>query len=134
MEVITVAAQRGDLISHPQLPHILFKWGEFAEDNYAQAKRWTGEQLITEEAVSQLAKTFIGETWSHSVGMFGLEDHITTRKARASIEGLDRAMDVGEFRRRLEEIEKGHTSDNQRMQWVRTFLHAWRVRESGRDR
>lgn len=134
LERITAAAQTEDLISHPQLPYILFKWGEFSEDNYTQVKEWTRKQLIADEPVSQLAKAFTGESWSHSLGMFGLGDRVTTRKDRASVDGLDRIMDVGEFRQRLEAIERGHTLQDEPRQWVRTFLDAWRARESGRDR
>jgi len=95
---------------------------------------WTSKQLRTDETVSRLAEAFTGESWSHSMGMFGLGDRVSTHNIRASIDGLDRIIDVVEFRRRLEEIEKGSTLPEDRKRCVHTFLDAWRARESSNDR
>ena len=43
-------------------------------------------------------------------------------------------MDVGEFRRRLEEIENGNGLDRYHKESVMVFLEAWRKREAGDDR
>lgn len=132
--VITVAAQSGELMSHPQLPYILFRWGEFAGDDCAQVKEWTSKQLKTDEAVAQLAEAFTGESWSHGMGMFGLGDRVVTRRIGASIDGLDRVVDVVEFRRRLEEIERGSNLQEEHKRCAHVFLDAWRAGESGKDR
>ena len=133
LQTIKSAAAKGELISHPQLPYILFQWGTFAEDDNATVKAWTSDQLKTDKAVSKLARAFTGESWSHSMGMFGLGDRVAMRKVRASVDGLERIMDVGEFRRRLEEIEKWNTVDAEGKESVLVFLEAWRKRESGED-
>ena len=132
--VISAAAHSGELISHPQLLSILFRWGEFAGDDYTRVKEWVNEQLKTDEAVSRLAEACTGESWSHSMGMFSLGDRVATRKARASVDGLDQFLNVMEFRRRLEEIETQNTLKGDRKQSVLVFLEAWRNRESGKDR
>lgn len=134
IRVITAAAQSGKLISHPQLASILFRWTEFAGGDTAQVKEWTSKQLKTDEAVSQLAEAFTGESWSHSMGMFALGDRVATRKTRASFDGLDQILDLVEFRRRLEGIEKQETLQGDRKHSVQVFLDAWRARDSGKDR
>lgn len=131
---ITATVEKENLITHPQLPSILFTWGEFNESNYAHVTEWTSKQLRTDETVSRLAEAFTGESWSHSMGMFGLGDRVSTHNIRASIDGLDRIIDVVEFRRRLEEIERGSTLPEDRKRCVHTFLDAWRARESSNDR
>ena len=128
---IRAAAQSGELASHAELLSILFRWGELADDDNVQVKGWTNNQLINDESVSQLAEAFTGESWSHSMGMFGLGDRVAMRKPRAQIDGLDRILDVKEFRRRLNEIENGDTLQENRKQCVKIFLDAWRAREAG---
>ncbi len=130
---IRAAAQSRELISHAELLSILFRWGELADDNNVQVKEWTTSQLTNEESVSQLAEAFTGESWSHSIGMIGLGDRVAMRKPRAQIDGLDRILDLREFRRRLEEIEKGNSLQDNRKQCVQIFLQAWRARETARD-
>ena len=134
VQTIKSAAANGGLISHPQLPYILFQWGTFAEDDNAMVKAWTSDQLKTGEAVSKLARAFTGESWSHALGMFGLGDRVAMRKVRASVDGLERIVDVGKFRRRLEEIERESTVDAEVKESVLVFLEAWRKREAGEDR
>ena len=134
VQTIKSAAANGGLISHPQLPYILFQWGAFAEDDNAMVKAWTSDQLKTGEAVSKLARAFTGESWSHAFGMFGLGDRVAMRKVRASVDGLERIVDVGEFRCRLEEIERESTVDAEVKESVLVFLEAWRKREAGEDR
>ncbi|MDH5739260.1 MAG: KAP family NTPase [Nitrospira sp.] len=131
---IRAAAQSGELASHAELLSILFRWGELADDGNVQVKEWTNNQLINDESVSQLAEAFTGESWSHSLGMFGLGDRVAMRKPRAQIDGLDRILDVREFRQRLNEIENGDTTlQENRKQCVKIFLDAWLAREAAED-
>jgi predicted KAP-like P-loop ATPase len=130
---ISAGAQSGELIHHAELPYILFRWGELAENDYTSVKEWTSEQLKFDEAVSQLAEAFTGESWSHSMGMFGLGDRVAMRQTSALVDGLDRIVDIREFRRRLEEIEKVNSLQDNRKQCVQTFLDAWRAREAAGD-
>jgi len=134
IKTIKSAASSGKLLLHPHLPYILFQWSEFAEEGGAEVKAWTMEQLKNDESVSMLARAFTSESWSHSMGMFGLGDRVAMRKVRASVDGLERILDVDEFRRRLEEIENGNTLDGDRRQSIQVFLEAWRKRETGDNR
>lgn len=131
IKAIKSAAMNGELISHPQLPSILFRWEEFAEDDGAEVRAWTSEQLRDNEAVSMFAHAFTGEIWSQGMGMFSLGDRVSMRNVKASVEGLERIIDVNEFRRRLEEIEKNAPVDNKNKESIKIFLEAWRNQEKG---
>lgn len=133
VETIQTAASSGDLISHPQLPRILFRWPRFAEDDGAGVKSWTSEQLRKDEALALLARAFTTESWSHGLGMFGLGDRVEMRTPRASVSSLEKIIDLDEFRRRLEEAEKSDSLDGTLKESVLIFLEAWRRQETGDD-
>jgi hypothetical protein len=126
LSTIKVTAKNGQLISHAQLPYILFRWDEFADDNGAEVKAWTSEQLKHDEGVSMLARAFTGESWSHRIGIVSLGDLVSMRNFMAMLTGLERIIDVNEFRRRLEEIEKNDEIDNRIKENILIFLEAWR--------
>ncbi len=134
LRIIESAAAAKELISHAQLPYILYRWKEFAEDDGSAVRAWTNAQLDLDESVSMLAQAFTGESWSQGMGMVGLGDRVAMRNVRASVEGLDKIIDVGEFRRRLEEMEKNETLDRELKEKVLVFLEAWRRKEKGEDR
>ena len=52
------------------------------------------------------------------------------RNVKASVEGLERIIDVNEFRRRLEEIEKNDELDKENKESILIFLEAWRKQET----
>ncbi len=129
IKIIESAAVNGDLIGHPRLSYILFRWRELKEDNGAGVKSWTSAQLNSDETVSIFARAFTGENWSQGIGMFGLGDRVAIRNVQASIEGLADIMDVSEFRRRLSEIEKNNSLGKEDMVNVLQFLNHWRKQE-----
>jgi predicted KAP-like P-loop ATPase len=131
---IESAAANGQLLFNPQLPYILFQWKDFVGDGGVNVKAWTAKQLKNDQAVSMLAKAFTGESWTQGMGMAGLGDRVAMRDTRASVSGLDQIMDVSEFRRRLEEIEKSEPFDKEQKESVLVFLEAWRKQETGNDR
>jgi predicted KAP-like P-loop ATPase len=131
IEAIQSAAANGKLIYHPQLPFILFRWVEFAEEQDHQVKEWTDDQLKSDETVGLLAKAFTGETWSQGIGMAGLGDRVAIRTTRAQIKGLEKIVDVKQFRRRIEELENSKTLDNRHKESISIFLQAWRKQEAG---
>lgn len=134
LNTIRSAADTGELVSHPQLAFILFRWREFCEDDGLEVKKWTGEQLKIDESVSMFAKAFTGESWSQGMGMFGMGDRVAMRSIIASVNGLDKIMDVDQFRKRLEEIEKKESLNNELKDNVLIFLEAWRKQEKGENR
>lgn len=133
IKVIERTAASGELISHPRLPSILFRWRDFSEDDGAAIKTWTDIQLKDDKAVALLAKAFTGESWTQGMGMFGLGDRVAMRHTTAAVGGLPSIMDVDAFRKRLEELDISGTFDNPFKEYVHTFLEAWRKKESGQD-
>jgi predicted KAP-like P-loop ATPase len=134
IKAINSAATTGELLFHPQLPFILFRWREFSEDNGFEVRAWTSNQLKIDRSVCAFARAFTGESWSQGMGMAGLGDRVAMRNIRASVSGLEYIIDVGEFRRRLEELEKSEALDGQDQEAVSVFLDAWRKQENGEDR
>lgn len=134
VKTIKSVAATGALISHPQLAFILFRWKKFSEDNGSDVKTWTSAQLKSDESVSMLARAFTGESWSQGLGIGGLGDRVAMRKNRASVKGMEEIIDVGEFRRRLEELEENEALSKEIKECVFVFLEAWRKQETGNDR
>lgn len=134
VKTIRSAAASGELLSHPHLPAILFRWRDFSENNGLEVKAWTNDQLKDDKSVSLLARAFTGESWTHGMGMIGLGDRVAMRNIRASVSGLESIMDVTEFRRRLEELERSESLDKEAKERVTIFLEAWRKQEKGDDR
>jgi predicted KAP-like P-loop ATPase len=134
VKTINFAAATGELLFHSQLPSILFRWREFSEDDGSEVRAWTSNQLKIDKSVSVFARAFTGESWSQGMGMVGLGDRVAMRNIRASVSGLEHIIDVGEFRRRLEEVESSEALDEQQKEAVSVFLDAWRKQEEGEDR
>ena len=134
LRTIESSADTGELIFNPQLPFILFKWKEFAEDDGLTVLAWTKEKLKSDEAVSMFAQAFTSESWSQGMGIAGLGDRVAIKNFKASIDGLEKIIDLIEFRRRLEEIENKEQIDEKLKEKVIIFLTAWRKKEEGKDR
>jgi predicted KAP-like P-loop ATPase len=131
---IEAAAASGELIAHEQLSNILFRWREFAEDGNAVVKAWVNDQLVNDVAIALLAKAFTGESWSQSMGIAGLGDRVSMRQIRAYVDDLDTIMDVGAFRKRLEELVSSDALEGPHREYVKVFLDDWVKHESGSDR
>ena len=134
LKTIRIAAATGELLSHPQLPFILFWWKDMTKDEGKEVKAWTADQLKKDESVCIFARAFTGESWSQGMRMVGLGDRVAMRNVRASIDGLEHVIDVAEFRRRLEQIENSKTLGDDMNDAVSVFLEAWRKHERGDER
>lgn len=130
---IESAATEGMLINHSRLPSILFSWKRVMDDDDSRVKEWTSEQLKNDLSVSLLAKAFTSESWSQGLGIGGLGDRVSIRNIRAAVDSLEAIIDVKEFRRRLEEIEKNNNLDEENKEYISVFLEAWRKQDSGND-
>ncbi len=131
---IEAAAATGKMIDHPLLRRILFQWKDLAEDGYTRVKNWVNSQFQDDKSLAKLTKVFTGESWSHSMGMFGLGDRVAMRNFEVSVSSLEEIVDIKGFRRRLEEIEKSNTLDKEYLDHVLTFLEAWRKQETSEIR
>jgi len=125
---IAVASKDGSLIRNQDLAHLLYCWSELADDAGAAVKSWMARQLADDEAVRQFAVAFTSYGWSQGLRTGGLGDRVAMRTTHAQVKGLERMMDVAEFRRRVEEVAaKGIYPE------VVEFLEAWRRHKQGRD-
>lgn len=133
LKAIQISCGKNELISNPNLTHILFRWKHFAEDNGVAVKHWTDEMIKDDKGIVQLAKAFTGESWSQGLGIAGLADRVSMPSVRAQVDSLESIMDIEVFRRRLEELENSDILGTSDKEAVHVFLEAWRKRESGED-
>ena len=125
---IADASKNASFLKSRDLAYLLYRWSELANDDGVTVRQWTAAQMATDEGVKQLAIAFTSYGWSQGLGVAGLGDLVARRTTRAQVKGLDRLMDVVEFRRRVEEVAAGATSPE-----VSKFLEAWQLQERGTD-
>ena len=126
VNAIIAVSETDDLIAHPQLPYIAFRWLDFTEDGGAAVKAWTESRLADDITVAHLAKAFTNEGWTQSLG-----DKVAMKKIEASVKGLDAILDLEKFRQRLEQIEKEDKLENPYKEYVQIFLDSWRKQDRG---
>lgn len=85
------------------MAYLLYRWCDLSDDDGAEVKEWTASLLASDEGVKKFATTFTDHGWSQGLG--GLGDLVARRTSRAQVKGLERLMDVAEFRRRVEEVD-----------------------------
>jgi predicted KAP-like P-loop ATPase len=123
---IAEAAKNGALFGCRDLAYLLYRWCDLANDDGAAVKAWTASHLASDEGLKKFAAAFTAHGWSQGLG--GLGDLVARRTTRAQVQGLDRLMDVAEFRRRVEEVSIAGNSPE-----ISEFLDAWRRQERGED-
>ena len=125
---IIAAAADNTLASHRDLSFLLFSWSDLAGDD-GEARIWTARLCSTDEGVKQLAKAFTSYGWSQGLGFAGLGDVVAKRTTRVRMKGMEKFVDLGAFRQRVEEVvAKGASAE------VAEFLEAWlRSDRGGRD-
>jgi hypothetical protein len=119
---IRAASKSGELLNHPELPYLLFRW---SDEQPGQVLKWTTAQLKQDKSVIRFAQAFTSYSWVHSAG-----DRVSRRLTRASLESIERILDKDLFRRRLEELAARNKLSKDDDISVRTFLQAW---NRGRD-
>ena len=114
---------------------MLFNWLNLKEDDSDEVMKFSVAIMDDYEAVIKLAKAFLGKSFNHvtdgSDGSPG--DLIYRENDRAQIDRLDRLLDLGIFRSRLEELEDDAGVDDGDRQVIQRFLAAWKAREDGCD-
>jgi predicted KAP-like P-loop ATPase len=120
---IRAATKTGELLDHPDLPYLLFRW---SDEEAPMVLKWTTAQLKQDKGAVRFAQAFTAHSWVHSLG-----DRVARRETRASLESIERILDKDLFRARLEELAAGNVLSKDDGDAVRTFLQAW---DRGRDR
>ena len=123
---IRAAASNGSLLNHRDLIFILYRWGEFMNNDFTEAKAWTDGLLADSAALITLAQRMTGMSWSAGIGGFGaLGDRVARPSITARIGNDSKILDVRKFREALEIICKEGKGDAIGRQDVQKFLEAW---------
>jgi predicted KAP-like P-loop ATPase len=122
---IRAAAQSGELLRAGRLASLLFVWRDVADDDGAEVKAWTAEQFKIDATIATFARAFTTYSWSQGLGMAGLGDAVAKRHTRAGVSFLDKVLDVGTLRTRVEELDARNAADVDGAA-IREFLGAWR--------
>ena len=119
------ASQTDELGNHNELPHLLYRWHDLAQDDGREVKQWTDKKLAEDGMVVKFAHAFTSYSWSQGIGFAGLGDRVARRNTRASVDSLGSIMDKGRLRARVEELAAKNTLTKPDAEIVRTFLDAW---------
>jgi predicted KAP-like P-loop ATPase len=120
---ITEAATNSSLLNHKNLAYLLYRWADLIEADDESVKSWTAAQVATDEGVEKLAMAFTSYSWSQALG-----DYVARSTVRAQVKGLDRVLDVSEFRKRVEHVASAGDKPE-----VKQFLEAWQKQDLGHD-
>lgn len=115
-----------ELSANPDLPSLLFRWREFADDGGQEVRRWTEGQLESDAMVVRFAQAFTSHSWSQGMGINGLGDRVARRNVRAAIQGLETIIDKERFRARVEALAASTSLQPEELETIGVFLEAWR--------
>jgi len=134
LEKIQAAAKDGSLLHHNDLMYILYNWQDFNDNDSDAVRAWTDDQLDDDEALVIFAHQMTGESWSYGMGGFGsLGDRVSTRTVTAQINKDIDILDPDKLRAGLDRILKAKTLDQESLDGVQTFVHAWDRKLSGKE-
>ena len=135
LEMLRAAASNGTLLSSNSPARLLFEWDRLQPDGAGEVMSYTTQAFGDDTELYQLAVVFLGKSYSHGMGGFGGEpgDLVQRENDRAQVDGIDRLLDVGEFRRRLNEALSSDALNEQQKSAISRFLAAWERRDSGED-
>lgn len=135
LELLRKAAANDTMLSAKNPARLLFDWDRLQPDGAGEVRAYTTQALEDDTKLYQLASAFLGKSYSHGMGGFAGEpgDLVQREKDRAQVDGIDRLLDVDEFRRRLSEAIQGDVLNEQQRITVCRFLAAWENRDTGED-
>lgn len=125
---IADAARDGSLLAHDDLAVLLYRWHHFANDDGKSVKRWTNARLKEDHAIARFAAAFTSHSWGQSI-----DDLVVKRTDRAQVSGLDKILDLDQFRKRVEALDSSLSSDSKDYEVIHRFLKAWEYKERHGD-
>ena len=133
LNAIRDAANNGTLLTHNDLLSILYRWSEFMANDPSEVREWTDSLIKNSKASVVLTRAMTSESWSMGMGGFGnMGDRVAKRSFRAQISDDTKIINVGEFRRALDNIANSEELDPDERKVVQQFLIAWdRQKERG---
>ena len=134
LQRVREAAADGTLIQTKNLASVLFRWWEMVEGMSEEVREYCVSTLDTDEGVARLARTFVGRSHIHAMGGFGgLGDLVYRESDRAQVDGIGKLMDVDRFRKRLVEVDRNNSLNEDDQEIVRRLIKAWDARDQGED-
>ncbi|MGH1579040.1 hypothetical protein [Planktotalea sp.] len=114
---------------------LAFEWDRLQPDAAGEVIAYTTQALEDDVKLYQRASAFLGKSYSHGMGGFGGEpgDLVQRENDRAQVNGIDRLLEVDEFRRRLSEPPRSDAFDEKHKSTISRFLTAWGRRDAGED-
>lgn len=129
---IRKASNSDELAKSPRLAYLMFCWRDFAADDGAAVKAWANKQMKDDAMIATFAKAFMSHSWSQSMGFAGLGDTVAKRNTQANVSSLDKILDRGKLRERVEEVAaKGGADDDAKS--ASEFLAAWIKQDAGNE-
>ncbi|MCW6536310.1 KAP family P-loop NTPase fold protein [Sphingomonas lycopersici] len=123
LERVAAAATDGSLIKTPDVIRPVYAWLNLLEDG-KPVRDWMAIQLESDAALAILARELTSQSWGQSS-----EDLVSVRSDRASIEGLDRLVDLDQFRSKLVSLQARLEAGSAEVEVVSRFLKAWEYRD-----
>jgi hypothetical protein len=119
---LRAAAEDGSLTEHRRLAYLLFEWARIGEEDDAEVRRWTDDQLASDRFVVMMAKAMCAIGWSQGMGLDGGGDLVARRMVRVNTRIFRDILDVDRLERRIGELIAATTISND----DRAFLIAYR--------
>ena len=122
------AAESDDLITHPQLAYLLFRWRDLAGDGGVEVQQWVNSKLSDDMVIAALAKAFTSHGWSHSIS-----DTVAQRTTNINVEGIESILDKAKFRSRIEELAASNRLTGEDAAIVIGYRDGWRRQENSEE-
>ncbi|RVV97154.1 NTPase [Mesobaculum littorinae] len=135
LELLRAAAASDTILSAKTPARLLYDWDRLQPYGAGEVMDYITRALGDDTKLCQLASAFLGKSYSHGMGGFGGApgDLVQRENDRAQVDGIDRLLDVDEFRRRLNEALGSDGLDEQQKSTISRFLVAWERRDAGED-
>jgi predicted KAP-like P-loop ATPase len=135
LELLRAAAASDTILSAKNPARLLYAWDRLQPDGAGEVMAYTTQALGGDTKLYQLASAFLGKSYSHGMGGFGGApgDLVQRENDRAQVDGIDRLLDVDDFRRRLNDALRSDGLDEQQKFTISRFLAAWERRDAGED-
>jgi hypothetical protein len=135
LELLRAAAASDTILSAKNPARLLYDWDRLEPDGAGEVMAYRTRALGDDTTLYLLASAFLGKSYSHGMGGFGGApgDLVQRENDRAQVDGIDRLLDVDEFRRRLNEALRNDGLDEQQKFTISRFLAAWERRVAGED-
>ncbi len=135
LQAIRTAAENGALLNHKDLFFILYRWKELLDDNPAEVRQWTNQQLQSDQALVIFARALTSRSWSMGIGGLGgsLGDRVARSRIVVQISDDTDILDLPFFVKKLEHLRSHDGLGADALSAITTFLNAWHQRHKDKS-